>query len=64
MRLLDLFSHPNMQVRLNAAERTLAVAPAAARHELERIRQSRAYPQAIDAGMAIHGLDDGSYQPE
>ncbi len=61
--LLDLFDHPNIQVRLNAAEATLAVAPQTARAQLQVIRDSKEYPQAMDAGMSIRGLDDGTYRP-
>jgi hypothetical protein len=55
--LLQLYDHPNAQVRLNAAMGTLKVAPKAARRMLEIIRYSREYPQAGDAGMTIRALD-------
>jgi hypothetical protein len=61
--LLNLFNHANIQVRLNAAKATLAVAPQTARTQLQVIRDSKEYPQAFDAGMAIRGLDDGTYRP-
>lgn len=50
--LLPLFDHPNVQVRLMAAKLALAVAPVAARQMLEDIKESRQYPQAMDAGMS------------
>ena len=37
VKLLSLFSHPNMQVRLQAAKQTLAVAPREARAQLQAI---------------------------
>lgn len=62
--LMKFYDHPNIQVRLNAAKATLAIAPAEARQELERIRASRYPPQAGDAGMAIWALDEGIFKPE
>ena len=62
--LLPLYSHKNMQVRLKAAEATLAIAPEAARAQLEAIRQSGWQPQALDAGMSIRNLDSGIYKPK
>jgi len=64
LALLRLYDHPNMQVRVKAAIRTLAVAPAAARKLLEEIRASKWQPQAMDAGMILRGLDDGEYKPD
>ncbi len=61
--LLTLYDHPNIQVRLKAAEGTLAVAPEAARGMLQSIRDSREYPQAADAGMTLWDLDRGIFQP-
>lgn len=61
--LLQLYEHPNMQVRLNAATSTLAVAPAVAREALEAIAASHHYPQAGDAGMTLFALDDGIFEP-
>lgn len=62
--LLPLYNHQNMQVRLNAAKATLAIAPVVARQQLESIRASRYQPQAGDAGMSIWALDEGIYKPE
>ena len=44
--LLPLLAHRNLQVRLNAAMDTLAVAPDAARRALETIRDSHWMPYA------------------
>ena len=62
--LLPLYSHKNMQVRLKAAEATLAIAPKEARAQLEAIRVSGWQPQALDAGMSIRNLDRGIYKPK
>lgn len=62
-RLLDLFQHENIQVRLKAAEATLAGAPEKARQMLEMIASSLKFPQAGHAGMTIAGLDDGTFKP-
>ena len=61
--LLSLYGHQSMQVRLNAAKSTLAVAPEAARCELRAIAASREYPQAADAGMCLRNLDEGIFKP-
>jgi hypothetical protein len=61
--LLALYGHQSMQVRLNAAKSTLAVAPEAARQELRAIADSREYPQAGDAGMCLRNLDEGIFKP-
>ncbi|MGH6840694.1 MAG: DUF2019 domain-containing protein [Methylocella sp.] len=62
--LLRLYSHPNIQVRLKAAIRTLAVAPDVARSALQEIKKSHSYPQAADASMFLRDFDDDSYKPD
>ncbi|WP_047308481.1 DUF2019 domain-containing protein [Rhodopseudomonas palustris] len=62
--LLSLFEYPNMQVRLQAAKLTLAVAPVEARRQLEAIASSKWFPQAGDAGMCLSFLDDGTFKPK
>ncbi len=62
--LLPLCDHKNMQVRVKAAKATLAIAPEAARAQLEAIRASGWQPQALDAGMSLGFLDDGIYKPK
>jgi hypothetical protein len=57
LRLMTLFDHSNIQVRLQAARATLFVAPVAARHQIEAIANSRIFPQAGDAGMTLVDLD-------
>ncbi|ACF00620.1 conserved hypothetical protein [Rhodopseudomonas palustris TIE-1] len=61
--LLSLFEYPNMQVRLQAAKLTLAVAPVEARQQLEAIACSKWFPQAGDAGMCLDLLDNGTFKP-
>ena len=63
VQLLQLFSHPNMQVRLQAAKLTMAVAPVEARAQLEAIAASKWFPQAGDAGMSLWNLDNGVFKP-
>jgi hypothetical protein len=64
LSLLRLYDHPNMQVRLNAAKRTLGVAPEAARKVIQAIYDSKWYPQALDAGMSLRNLDSGVFKPD
>jgi hypothetical protein len=61
--LTALYSHANMQVRLRAAKNTLAVAPHAARAQLEAISVSGWQPQAGDAGMSLRALESGDWRP-
>jgi len=58
--LLRLYDHPNIQVRLEAAEATLAVAPAMAHRVIQAIAESGEYPQAGYAKMALRSLDRGT----
>ena len=64
VELLSLFSHPNMQVRLQAAKQTLAVAPREARAQLQAIADSQWFPQAGDAGMSLWNLERGVFKPD
>lgn len=61
--LTPLYAHPSVQVRLNAARLTLAVAPNAARKVIQAIADSKEYPQAMDAGMCLWALDQGIFTP-
>ncbi|WP_458756637.1 DUF2019 domain-containing protein [Afipia sp. TerB] len=61
--LIALFDFPNMQVRLQAARLTLAVAPIEARAQLQAIADSNWMPQAGDAGMSLWNLDRGVFKP-
>jgi len=60
--LLTLYAHPNVQVRLKAAN-SLAVAPIAGRQLLEEISASQWQPQAGEAGMSLSNLDAGIFKP-
>lgn len=64
LKLATLFDHPNFQVRLQAAQAALAVAPDAARKVIEAISESTHFPQAGDAGMCLHDLATGIFKPE
>jgi hypothetical protein len=59
--LLPLLDHPNVQVRMMAAHAVLAISPALARKAFESVRESEIFPQAMDAGMSLRALDDGTY---
>lgn len=61
--LLSLFDHNNVQVRMNAAKVTLALAPEAARQLLETIATNSKGPQGGHAGMCIYALDRGIFKP-
>lgn len=61
--LVELFKHPNWHVRLQAAQLTLAVAPAEARAQLQTIADSDWLPQSADAGMTLWHLDRGDFNP-
>jgi hypothetical protein len=61
--LIELCDHPNMQVRVNAAKATLAVAPESALAALEDIRASHWQPQALNAGMCLWALEQGIFKP-
>ena len=63
LALTDLHNHPNPEVRLQAAIYTLGVAPVEARRILDEIRDGE-LPYALDAGMIVSGLDNGSYVPD
>ena len=58
-RLLKLYDHPDLQVRLNAAERAYALDPEAAIATFQAIKDSRQYPWAGDAGMSLSLLEMG-----
>ena len=63
LALLTLYDHPNMQVRLQAATFTVALAPDAARQLLHAIARSNWMPQAADARGALRNLDEGVFKP-
>jgi hypothetical protein len=61
--LISLYHHDNMQVRLKAATATLAVAPDAARNQLEEIRASNWQPQSGEASGTLRNLHEGIFKP-
>jgi hypothetical protein len=61
--LIDLYEHENMQVRLKAAEATLAIVPQAARQALEHIKASGWLPQSAEASHSLWTLDRGIFKP-
>ena len=64
LALIQLFDHPNMQVRLQAAKWSMGIAPDAARQVIESISESNWFPQAGDAGMTLWSLDEGIFKPD
>ena len=58
-RLLKLYDHPNLQVRLNAVNSTYALNPDAARRVFEEVQASKRFPWAGDAGMSLSMLEIG-----
>jgi hypothetical protein len=62
--LLPLYFHTNMEVRLRAVKATMAIAPVAARQQLEDIYASGWQPQAGSAGMSLENLDSGIWKPD
>jgi hypothetical protein len=61
--LTVLYDHPNPQVRLMAAQATLAIAPAEARQVLQIISDRKEWPQAADANGTLRRLDSGERKP-
>jgi hypothetical protein len=57
--LLELYNHPDAQVRMTAATRTMKLAPDAAMQVLQEIVDAKVAPQAFDAGMTLGLLREG-----
>jgi cytochrome c oxidase assembly protein Cox11 len=55
--LMTLFNHADPQVRLKAGLATIDVTPDAAREVLQKLVDTRCYPQAADALATIWHLD-------
>jgi hypothetical protein len=64
IHLLDLYTHENVHVRLQAAKLTLAVAPSEARAQLRAIVDLQWFPQSGDAGLSLRHLERGLYKPD
>ena len=63
LRLLRLFDHSNLQVRLQAAKWSLGVAPNEARAVIEAVAVTSRFPQCLEAGMTLRSLDNGLFVP-
>jgi hypothetical protein len=63
LALTKLYTHSNLQVRLQAARLTLAIAPTDAKQVIEAIVESKRMPQAGDAGMCLWALEQGIFKP-
>ena len=61
--LVPLLPRPNPQVRMMAAQFTLAVAPAAARQALQDLSDQNIYPQAAYGRGTLTALDEGERKP-
>ncbi|MBI1203995.1 MAG: DUF2019 domain-containing protein [Rhodopseudomonas sp.] len=61
--LVPLFGHSNPQVRLMAAQFTLAVAPAESRQTLQEIWDRKEFPQAASALGTLWALERGDRKP-
>jgi hypothetical protein len=61
--LLPLLEHPNLQVRMKAANSVLAISPQLARKALESVRDSGILPQSADAEGMLDAVQKGSFVP-
>ena len=61
--LLPLLDHPNLQVRMKAANSVLAISPQLARKALESVRDSGILPQSADAEGMLDAVQKGSFVP-
>ena len=61
--LLDLYDHPNLQVRIKAVKNSLALAPDEGRRVLQEIANVTNRPQALEAGMSLRNLKAGIFKP-
>lgn len=61
--LLDLYDHPNLQVRIKAVKNSLALAPDERRRVLQEIANATNRPQALEAGMSPRNLKAGIFKP-
>ncbi len=63
LELTKLFNHPNIQVRLNAARRSIGVAREPALNVLRQIMKEDFGPFRLDAGMTVALVEDGTVTP-
>lgn len=64
LALTRLFDHPNIQVRLNAAEHSLAVARQSSLAVLRQITKEDIGPFRLAAGMTVALVEDGTIVPQ
>jgi hypothetical protein len=64
LALTRLYDHPDTQVRLKAATRTLGIDPVAARAVIQAVADSKHFPQAGEAGMRLWAYDEGRFRPD
>ena len=62
-RLLRLLDHPELPVRYYAANWLLALDPARARAIIEDVKAGPFVSLALDAGMTLRALDEGTFKP-
>lgn len=58
--LMRFYNHFNHQVRLKAATLSYRVAPGPARRCLEALQNQKSLYQALDAGMTLRAIDNGT----
>lgn len=63
LELTKLFSHPNIQVRTNAAKRSLGIARESALNVLRQIMAEDFGPFRLHAGMTVALVEDGTIAP-
>ncbi|HLY89371.1 MAG TPA: DUF2019 domain-containing protein [Acetobacteraceae bacterium] len=63
LELTKLFNHPNIQVRLSAAKRSLGVARESALDVLRQIIKEDFGPFRLRAGMTVALVEDGTVEP-
>lgn len=61
--LLPLLEHPNLQVRMKAANSVLAISPQLARKALESVRDTGILPQSADAEGMLEAVQKGWFVP-
>lgn len=62
-KLLGLLGHSELLVRYYAAKRLLALEPGRARSIIEDVKAGPFDSLALDAGMTLRMLDDGTFKP-
>jgi len=63
LELTKLFSHPNIQVRMNAAQRSLGIAREPALNALRQIVKEDFGAFRLSAGMTVALVEDGTITP-